>query len=131
VADGGVLELSTDDVGDLEMLYSELNGTPGITVEALFSQMQPGDQGGLIDFLTVACSGGAITVFLQIIKALIDSRGPQFVLKIRHGKDRIEITSANVDEVLPAIRALVDELWSVWIAGNFDRKFQVPRSAYT
>jgi hypothetical protein len=108
VAYDSVLELSTDEQSDLEVLYAELHGTPGIKVGTQLAPIEPGDQGALIDFLTVACEGGAITVFLQIIKTLADSRGPQFVLKIRRGKDRIEINAKTVDEALPVIRALID-----------------------
>jgi hypothetical protein len=108
VTDDDVLELSTGNLSDLEALYSELYGTSGIRVEAEFARIEPEDQGALIEFLTVSCEGGAITIFLQIVKALVDSRGPQFVLKIRHGKDRIEVNAKTIDEALPIIRALID-----------------------
>lgn len=108
MAHDGVLQLSTDDLNDLEVLYAELHGTSGIRVETQLAPIEPGDQGTLIDFLTVACEGGAVTVFLQIIKTVVDSRGPQFVLKIRHGKDRIEINAKTINEALPVIRELID-----------------------
>lgn len=101
------IELATDDLEDLEVLYRELHGTPGILVEAVSPLPEPGDQGAVLEFLTVACSGGAITVFLQIIRTLVESRSPRFVLKIRCGKDRLEINAANVEEALPAVRALI------------------------
>lgn len=87
---GHVVEFATDDLDDLEMLYNELYGTPGIAVDAVSPPPEPGDQGTVLDFLTVACSGGAITILLQIIKTLIESRDPHFVLKVRCGKDRVE-----------------------------------------
>lgn len=103
-----VVEFATDDLDDLEMLYNELYGMPGIAVDAASSPLEPGDQGAVMDFLTVACSGGAITVLLQIIRTLVESRDPRFALKARCGKDRIEIKAANLEEALPAIRALID-----------------------
>jgi hypothetical protein len=51
--------------------------------------------------------GGAITVVLQIVKALVESRGPKFRLKIRRGKDRLEVTADNLDEVLPLLEELL------------------------
>jgi hypothetical protein len=45
-------------------------------------------------------------VFLQIIKTLLDSRGPSFVLKMRRGEDRLEVTSDNIDDVVPVIKEM-------------------------
>ncbi len=101
------VEVVADDVEDLEALYAELSGAAGIIVDAAYASLQPGDQGGALDFLTVACSGGAITVLLQIIKTLVESRSPRFVLKISRGRDSVQISAANVDEALDAIRELV------------------------
>jgi hypothetical protein len=56
----------------------------------------------------VGLSSGAVTAFLQIIKVLAESRGPKFSLKIRQGKNRLEVTADNIDEVLPVIRELID-----------------------
>jgi hypothetical protein len=106
-AETGAVEVWADDPDDIDALYAELRGTAAITVEAVPAPVEPGDQGSVVDLLTVACSGGAITVFLQIVKALIDSRGPSFVLKIRRGRDRLEVTSDNIDEVAPLIRELL------------------------
>jgi hypothetical protein len=101
------IEIWADAPDDFDALYAELRGAAAITVEAVPAPVKPGDQGSVVDLLTVACSGGAITVFLQIVKTLIESRGPSFVLKIRRGRDRLEVTSDNVDEVAPLIRELL------------------------
>jgi hypothetical protein len=54
-----------------------------------------------------ALSSGVVTAFLQIIKVLAESRGPKFSLKIRRGKNKLEVTAVDVDEVLPVIRKLI------------------------
>ena len=82
----GAIEVSTGNPEDLDAVYSELRGVAGIIVEAVPGPVVHGDQGSVVDLLTVACSGGAITVFLQIIKALVESRGPGFQLKIREAR---------------------------------------------
>jgi hypothetical protein len=105
----GAVEFSADDPEDFEALYHELRGMPGIQVEASSAPIAEGDQGSVLEFLTVACSGGAITVVLQIVKALVESRGPKFILKIRRGKDRLELTADNVDEALPLLEELLGE----------------------
>lgn len=53
-------------------------------------------------------SSGAVTAFLQIIRVLAESRGPKFQLKVRHGKNKLEVTANTVNEVLPVIRELLD-----------------------
>ncbi len=104
----GAVEFSAGDPEDFEALYDELRGVPGIQVEAVPAPITEGDQGAVLEFLTVACAGGgAITVVLQIVKALVESRGPKFRLKIRCGKDRLELTADNVDEVLPRLEDLL------------------------
>lgn len=102
-----IARFSADDPSDFEALYAELRGVPGIKIEAVPSPIAAGEQGSVLDFLTVACSGGAITVALQIVKALAESRGPKFRLKVRRGKDRLEVTADNVDEVLPLLREML------------------------
>ncbi len=102
-----MLEFSVVDPGDFDALYSELRGTPGVQVKAVPTKVVDGEQGSVLEFLTVACSGGAITVVLQIVKSLLESRGPKFSLKIRRGKDRFELTADNVDEVLPVLEDLL------------------------
>ena len=99
------IEAWTDDPEDLD----ELRGLPGISVEAVSAPVQPGDQGAALDVLMVALSSGAVTAFLQIVKVLADSHGPKFSLKIRQGKNRLEVTSSNIDDVLPVIRKLIDD----------------------
>ena len=103
-----VLEISAGDPDDFDALYAELRGVAGITLEAVSAPVQAGEQGSALDLLTVACSGGAITVFLQIIKTLIESRGPGFRLKIRRGGDQLEVSAESLDEVLPLIKELLD-----------------------
>lgn len=103
-----VIELSAGSADDFDELYAELRGVSGLAVEAVSAPVAAGEQGSVVDLLTVACSGGALTVLLQIVKALVEARGPGFVLKARRGKDRIEITADNVDEALPLIAKLFD-----------------------
>jgi catechol 2,3-dioxygenase-like lactoylglutathione lyase family enzyme len=102
-----VVEFFTENPEDSEAFYDELQGVPGVHVEILPGPVAPGDQGPVLEFLTVACSGGAITVVLQIVKALVESRGPKFSLKFRRGKDRLEITAETVDEALPLLKDLL------------------------
>jgi hypothetical protein len=59
--------------------------------------------------LLVTLSGGAITAFLQIIKVVAESRGLRFSRKIRQGKNRLEMTADNIDEVLPILQELMDD----------------------
>lgn len=101
------VELVLEDADDFDALLAELRGVSGISVQAVPGRVEPGDQGSVLEFLAVACSGGAITVFLEIIKTLLESRGPAFVLKLRRGKDRLEITADNLDEVTPLIKELL------------------------
>ena len=100
----GTVEFSAEDPEDFEALYEELRGVPGISIEAAPKSIVEGDQGSALEFLTVACSGGAITVALQIVRTLVESRGPKFNLKIRRGKNRLEITTDNLDEGLSALK---------------------------
>jgi Effector Associated Constant Component 1 len=105
--DDGSVEISAGRVEDLEALYAELRGMPGIAVRAVSAPTRPGDQGAVVDLLTVACSGGAFTALLQVVKTLLESRGPGFVLKVRRGRDRLEITAENAEEALPLIKELL------------------------
>ncbi len=102
------LEASAEDPENLDVLYAELRGRPGIAVEAVSAPVQPGEQGAALEMLLVGLSSGAVTAFLQIIKVLAESRGPKFSLKIRQGKNRLEVTAHNIDEALPVIRELID-----------------------
>jgi Effector Associated Constant Component 1 len=104
-----VIEAWTGDPEDLDELYTELRGMPGISVEVVSAPVQPGEQGAAFEMLMVALSSGAITAFLQIVKVLADSHGPKFSLKIRCGKNRLEVTGRNLDEVLPVIRKLIED----------------------
>jgi hypothetical protein len=102
------IEFSSPDLDELDALDAELRGIAGLTVERIYAPPQPGEQGTLLDFLTVACEGGAITALLQIVKTLAESRGPRFSMRIRHGRDRLEVTCDNVEEVLPLVRKMLD-----------------------
>jgi hypothetical protein len=102
------VELTAHDPEDIDEVYDALRGVPGITATAVPAPTEPGDQGAALDVLMVALSSGAVTAFLQIIKVLAESRGPKFSLKIRQGKNKLEVTADNVDEVLPVIRELFD-----------------------
>jgi hypothetical protein len=104
-----VIELSTGDADDLDALYAELRGNPGITVRAVPAPLEPGDQGSAMDFLVVACSsGGAITVLIQILKDFTKARSSRFSLRVRNGDREIEIKAENIDEAF--LRKMLDEL---------------------
>jgi len=102
-----VLEIGSEDSDDVGALYAALRGVRGIRLDAAPAPMEAGEQGTALDLLTVALSGGAVTAFLQIVRTVLDSRGPGFVLKVRRGRERLEITAASVEEVLPALRELL------------------------
>jgi hypothetical protein len=106
---GKIVEVEAGTADDIDQLYDELRGLPGLTVTAVPAPIAPGDQGVALDVLTVALSSGAVTAFLQIIKVLAESHGPKFSLKIRQGRNRLEVTADNVDEVLPLVREMLDE----------------------
>jgi hypothetical protein len=104
------VELTADSPDDIDEVYDGLRGVPGITVTAVPETTAPGDQGAALDVLMVTLSSGAVTTFLQIIKVLAESRGPKFSLKIRHGRDKVEVAADNIDGLLPVIRELIDKL---------------------
>lgn len=103
------VEVTAADPEIADEVYAELRGVPGITVTAIPSPSQPGEQGGTLDVLLVALSSGAVTAFLQIIRVLAESHGPKFSLKLRNGKNRLEVTADNIEEALPVIRELLDK----------------------
>jgi hypothetical protein len=102
------VELTADSPDDIDEMYDGLRGVPGITVTAVPGPTAPGDEGAALDVLTVALSSGAVTTFLQIIKVIAESRGPKFSLKMRMGKNKVEVTGDNIDELLPVIRGLIE-----------------------
>ena len=102
------VEVTADDPVHIDDVYSELRSAPGIAVTAVPAPAVPGEQGTAFDVLMVALSSGAVTAFLQIIKVVAESHGPNFSLKIRQGKNRLEVTADNIDEVLPVIRELIN-----------------------
>lgn len=102
------LELTTDSPDVIDEIYDGLRGVPGITVTAASTSVQPGEQSVTSDVLMVALSSGAVTAFLQIIRVLAESRGPKFRLKIRQGKNKLEVTADTIEEALPVIRELLD-----------------------
>lgn len=104
-----VAEVRADDPDDFDEIHAGLRGVPGITVTAVPVPAVPGEQGAVLDVLTVTVSSGAVTAFLQIIRVLAESRGPKFRMKIRQGKNRLEVTADNLDEVLPLLRELMDD----------------------
>jgi hypothetical protein len=108
-AQSAEFELSAQDPDDLDDLYAELRGQRGLVVEAMSGPIEPGEQGVAVDVLMVALSSGAVTAFLQIVKALADARGPKFVLKIKRGKDQLTITADNFEVVEPTIRRLFEK----------------------
>ncbi|MFC9234994.1 hypothetical protein ACFTZK_00645 [Streptomyces decoyicus] len=105
----GAVEVRAGHPDDLDAVYNELRGVPGLRTQAASAPATPGEQGSALEFITVACSGGAITILLQIVKSLVESRGPQITLKFRRGQDRLEVTADTVDEILPLIEQLFDD----------------------
>jgi len=99
---------SADSLDDLEVLYAELRGVAGISVEMVTAPAEQGEQGAVADLLTVAFTSGAVTALLQIIKTVAESRGPGFRLKIRRGSERLEITARDADKGLAALKDLLD-----------------------
>ena len=102
------VELTADSPDDIDEVYDGLRGVPGITVTAAPGPTAPGDQGAALDVLLVALSSGAVTTFLKIIKVIAESRGPNFSLKMRLGKNTVEVTGDSIDELLPVIRGLIE-----------------------
>lgn len=103
------VEIQADDHGIFNQAFARLRGVPGITVTAVSAPAVPGEQGAALDLLMVTLSSGAVTAFLQIIKAMAESHGPKFSLKIRQGKNRLDLTADNVDEVIPVLRKLMND----------------------
>lgn len=102
------VEISAENPDDFDILYGELQGLGDIAVEAVPAPMEPGDQGSVVDLLTVACaSGGAVAVFLGIVKSLLESGGPGFVLKVRRGSVRLKVTADTFEEVRPVLEELL------------------------
>jgi Effector Associated Constant Component 1 len=107
-AEAGEIEVRVEDADDLDAVYAELRGVAGITAQVVPAPVEPGDQGSVADLLTVACTSGAVTALLQIIKALVDSRGPGFRLRVRRGRQQVEITARDPDKGLAALKDLLD-----------------------
>jgi len=109
-AGAGAIEVTAGDEADLEVLYAELRGRQGITADLVPAPPEPGDQGVLLALLLVALSSGAVTAFLEIVKDLIESRGPGFVLKFRDSKKKttVQITADDAEAGLAALKELLD-----------------------
>jgi hypothetical protein len=103
------IEIWADDPDGTDELYVELRGVAGITMEAVPASTTLGEQGAAVDLLAVALSSGAVTALLQIIKTLVEAKGPKFVLRIRRGRNQLKITADNFDEIAPTIRRLFGE----------------------
>jgi len=104
----GRVEISAESLDDLDVLYAELRGVAEINAEIMAVPARRGEQGTVADLLTVACTSGAVTALLQIIKTVAESRGPGFRLKVRRGKEQVEITADDADKGLAALRDLLD-----------------------
>ncbi|MFC9282078.1 hypothetical protein [Streptomyces collinus] len=102
----GAVEIRAGSPEDLDAVYAEVRGVPGLRARAVPATGVAGEQGSVVELVTVACSGGAITVLMQIVKSLVDSRGPGITLKFRRGEDRLEVTAKNADEILPLLENL-------------------------
>ena len=107
-AGGPDIEVSAKSLDDLEVLYGELRGVAGIAVALVPAQASAGEQGTVADLLTLGLTSGAVTALLQIIKTVAESRGPGFRLKIRRGKEHVEITARDADKGLAALKDLLD-----------------------
>lgn len=107
-SEAGRVEVTAESLDDLEVLYAELRGAAGISVEIVTAPAEQGEQGTVADLLTVACTSGSVTALLQIIKTVAESRGPAFRLKIRQGKEHVEITARDADKGLAALKDLLD-----------------------
>ncbi|MGW4565865.1 effector-associated constant component EACC1 [Streptomyces sp. NPDC004561] len=108
--DGGeAVEIRSGHPDDLDAVYDELRGVTGLRVRGVPVAAAPGEQGSVLEFVTVACSGGAITILFQIVKTLVESRGSGITLTFRRGEDRLEVTAKNVEEVLPLLEKLFDD----------------------
>ena len=103
------VELTAGNLDDTYEMYAELCGVRGITVTVVPAPMHPGVQGTPPDSLSVALSSGAVSAFPQIVKVLVESRGPKFCLKIRRGQDQLHVTLDNINAALPVIRSLLDD----------------------
>lgn len=102
------IELSTQDPDDFDALYGELRGVRGIELRADPAAVEPGEQGaGSEVLIAVLSSGGSVAVLLGIVKSLLESRRPGFVLKIRHGATTVEITADTLEDALPVLEELL------------------------
>ncbi|GAA3238001.1 hypothetical protein ACFO1B_27555 [Dactylosporangium siamense] len=106
---GHGIELRAEDPDDLDYVYGELRGAPGVSVEAKHSPAEAGDQGWELELLLVACSSGAVASLLQLLRALVESRGPKFVLKVQGRGQQLEIKADTVEEALPLLREMLGE----------------------
>jgi hypothetical protein len=102
------VEVEAGDLEDLEALYSAFRGVPRITARFTAPPAEGHELGAVADILTVALTSGALTTFLQILKTLAESRGPAFQLKIRKGKDKVEISARDPEDGLEALKDLLD-----------------------
>jgi hypothetical protein len=102
------IEISAQAQEDLEATHAELQGKPGINVMSKYPAIDAGEQGGAIELLTVALSGGGGTAFVKLITLLVESRGSSFTLTIRRGKTKVELRADNASEALPLIKEMID-----------------------
>jgi hypothetical protein len=104
----GTVRLSAADPEDLAVLHGELRGLPGLRITAEVPGA-PGEQGGVVDVLTVACaSGGAVTMLIQAVRTVVASRGRGVKFTARRGDDEVSITAANADDAVALLRELMD-----------------------
>lgn len=103
------IEVSAADPEDLDALFEELRGVPGVRLEALSQPAAPGDLGAVTETLGIVFAGGGGTALIKLITAVIESRGPHFSLEFRHRRTKVKITADNVEEMLPLLKELLDE----------------------
>ncbi|BBB01442.1 hypothetical protein RVR_8863 [Actinacidiphila reveromycinica] len=103
------VELSTHTPETFGALYGALRGVHGIKTAVAPPHFEPGDQGSVVDLLTVSCaSGGAVAVLLDIVRNLVEARRPGFSLTVRQGTATLEITADTVEDALPLLEELLD-----------------------
>ncbi len=106
--DSNTLQVSAEDARNLMVLYRELRGLPGTTVSAESEPTGPGEQGSAIELLTIGLSSGAVTAMVELLRTLVESRGPAFKLTLHQGKQKLEVRADTIDEVEPLLHQLFD-----------------------
>lgn len=91
-------------IAEFNAVYTRLCGAPGLRV-TVPTATADGTQGGEIELITVAFTAAA--GLFKLLTAIVESRGPAFKLTIRQGRNKVELTADNVEEVAPALKELL------------------------